>query len=134
MMKLLPVLALILLAGCSEAPPASVAVPLQTEHAPPDEERGTERDGSLTGVGASRPAGSYRLYGEITTPESFTVSENATNLTVTMTWDHAVSQPFFLHLLNGETNYRVQSSPPFDGRVGVTYYTNDPLPGTWDAI
>ncbi|HJQ93542.1 MAG TPA: hypothetical protein VJ874_04570, partial [Candidatus Thermoplasmatota archaeon] len=135
MMKPLPfLLAFLLLSGCSEASESSLDTSSQPEPAPPPEERVKEWDGALTGVGKILPDGSVRFYGSFTTPERFTIDKNHTSLTVTMTWDHAVAQPFFLHILNGETNTRVQSSPPFDGTVGLTHQVNNPVAGQWSVI
>ncbi|MHB1262214.1 MAG: hypothetical protein ACYC2H_10930 [Thermoplasmatota archaeon] len=136
MMKLLPMLLLsLIMAGCAEPPEtsSSVSPPINPAASGP-EERIKEWDGTLTGAGKILPDGSVRFYGQFTTPERFTIDEEDTNLTVTMTWDHTVAQPFFMQILNGETNYRVQSSPPFDGAVGVTYHASAPIPGQWSAI
>jgi hypothetical protein len=93
-----------------------------------------EWDGQMTGAGAIVPDGSFHFLGVCTTPEGFTVDENQTNLTITMTWEHAVPQPFFLDVFNEQGRHLIESTPPYNGTAGLTYHAQNPLPGQWSAI
>lgn len=135
MMNLLPCLVILfLLAGCSEAPSAPIAQPLQNQPAPLAA-RIKEWDGTLTGAGAVLPDGSVRFYGTFTTPEGFAVEDTDARLTVEMTWDHAVPQPFFVNLISEEAgSRRIESRSPYDGTAGVTLHLDNPARGPWSAI